>query len=58
MDIAGNAFITKLGLGTNSVNSSYALDVAGNAKVSTNVDISGTLSVQTNIFSYGTIYQF
>ena len=58
MDIAGNAFITKLGLGTNSVNSSYALDVAGSAKVSTNVDISGSLSVQTNIFSYGTIYQW
>jgi hypothetical protein len=58
MDIAGNAFITKLGLGTNSVNTSYTLDVAGNTKVSTNVDVSGSLSVQTNINSYGTIIQW
>jgi photosystem II stability/assembly factor-like uncharacterized protein/predicted RNase H-related nuclease YkuK (DUF458 family) len=58
MDIAGNAFITKLGLGTNAVNTNYALDVAGSAKVSANVDMSGSLSVQTNIFSYGTIYQW
>jgi photosystem II stability/assembly factor-like uncharacterized protein/predicted acyltransferase (DUF342 family) len=58
MDIAGNAFITKLGLGTSSVNTNYTLDVAGNVKVSTNVDVSNSLSVQANIYSYGTIIQW
>jgi photosystem II stability/assembly factor-like uncharacterized protein/predicted acyltransferase (DUF342 family) len=58
MDIAGNAFITKLGLGTSSVNTNYTLDVAGNTKVSNNVDVSNSLSVQANIYSYGTIIQW
>jgi hypothetical protein len=58
MDIAGNAFISKLGLGTTVVNSSYVLDVGGSAKVTNNIDMSGSLSVQTNINSYGTILQW
>jgi photosystem II stability/assembly factor-like uncharacterized protein len=59
MDINGNAFISKLGLGTSSVNSSYTLDVAGSAKVLNNLDVSGSLSVQTNIYAYGgTIIQW
>ena len=58
MDIAGNAFITKLGLGTSSVNTNYTLDITGSTHVSSNVDISGSLSVQANIYSYGTILQW
>ena len=58
MDISGNAFISKLGLGTNSVNLNYTLDVNGNMRVSNNVDISGSLSVQTNINSFGNIIQW
>jgi hydroxyacyl-ACP dehydratase HTD2-like protein with hotdog domain/photosystem II stability/assembly factor-like uncharacterized protein len=58
MDIAGNVFMSKLGLATSSVNSSYTLDVAGSAKVTNNIDMSGSLSVQTNINSYGTILQW
>jgi hypothetical protein len=58
MDIAGNVFMSKLGLGTSSVNSSYTLDVAGSAKVTNNIDMSGSLSVQSNIYSYGTILQW
>jgi predicted acyltransferase (DUF342 family) len=58
MDISGNAFISKLGLGTSSVNLNYTLDVNGNMRVSNNVDISGSFSVQTNINSFGNIIQW
>jgi hypothetical protein len=58
LDINGNAFATRLGLGTNGVNMNYKLDISGSEYVSGNVDISGNMSVQNNIFSYGTIYQW
>jgi len=58
LDINGNAFATRLGLGTNGVNMNYKLDISGSEYVSGNVDISGNMSVENNIFSYGTIYQW
>jgi len=58
LDINGNAFATRLGLGTNGVNIEYKLDISGSGYVSKNVDVSGNISVENNIFSYGTIYQW
>ena len=58
MDIAGNAFISKLGLGTSSVNANYTLEVNNNARIVNNLDVSGSLSVQNNINSYGIIVQW
>ena len=58
MDIAGNAFISKLGLGTSAVNANYTLEVNNNARIVNNLDVSGSLSVQTNINSYGIIIQW
>jgi photosystem II stability/assembly factor-like uncharacterized protein len=58
LDISGNAFLTRLGLGTTGANMAYKLDVSGSSYVSANVDISGNMSVQQNIFNYGTIYQW
>ena len=59
MDIAGNAFITKLGLGTNSVNANYTLEVGGgNARIANNIDVSGSITVQNNINSFGIIKQW
>ena len=58
MDIAGNAFITKLGLGTSAVNTSYTLEVNNNARIANNLDVSGSLFVQTNINNYGIIIQW
>ncbi len=49
MDIAGNAFISKLGLGTSSVNDNYTLEVNNNARIVNNLDVSGSLSVENNI---------
>jgi len=58
LDISGNAFATRLGLGTNGANVEYKLDISGSGYVSGNVDVSGNISVENNIFSYGTIYQW
>ena len=58
MDITGNAFITKLGLGTSAVNANYTLEVNNNARIVSNLDVSGSLTVQTNINSYGRIVQW
>ncbi len=64
LDINGNAIATRLGLGTNAVNTNYALDIVGNSRTTANMDISGSLTVQTNaniygnINSYGTILQW
>jgi hypothetical protein len=58
MDIAGNAFISKLGLGTSSVNANYTLEVNNNARIVNNLDVSGSISVQNNINSYGIIVQW
>lgn len=58
LDINGNAFATRLGLGTNGVNMGYKLDISGSEYVSGNVDVSGNMTIQNNIFSYGTIYQW
>jgi hypothetical protein len=58
LDISGNAFATRLGLGTTGANMSYRLDISGSEYVSGNVDVSGNMSVQNNIFNYGTIYQW
>ena len=58
LDIGGNAFVSRLGLGTNGVNMDYSFDVSGSAYISKNVDISGNISVQNNIFNYGTIYRW
>ena len=58
MDISGNAFISKLGLGTSVVNANYTLEVNNNARIVNNLDISGSLSVQSNINLYGTIVQW
>ena len=58
MDIAGNAFISKLGLGTSDVNANYTLEVNNNARIVNNLDVSGSLSVQTNINLYGRILQW
>jgi hypothetical protein len=49
MDIAGNAFISKLGLGTSSVNANYTLEVNNNARIVNNLDVSGSISVENNI---------
>ncbi len=58
MDISGNAFISKLGLGTSAVNANYTLEVNNNARIVNNLDVSGSLSVQTNINSHGIIIQW
>ena len=58
LDISGNAFATRLGLGTTGANMAYQLDISGSGYVSANVDVSGNMSVQQNIFNYGTIYQW
>ena len=64
LDISGNCIATRIGLGTNAVNTNYALDIVGNTRTTANVDISGSLTVQTNaniygfINSYGTIVQW
>ena len=58
LDISGNAFATRLGLGTTGVNMNYQLDISGSEYVSKNVDVSGNMSVQKDIFNYGTIYQW
>lgn len=58
LDISGNAFATRLGLGTTGANMNYQLDISGSGYVSANVDISGNMSVQKDIFNYGTIYQW
>jgi hypothetical protein len=58
MDIAGNAFISKLGLGTSAVNANYTLEVNNNARIVNNLDVSGSLSVQTNINNSGIIIQW
>jgi hydroxyacyl-ACP dehydratase HTD2-like protein with hotdog domain len=64
LDINGNCIATRVGLGTNAVNTNYALDIVGNTRTNANVDISGSLTVQTNaniygfINSYGTIVQW
>jgi hypothetical protein len=64
LDISGNSIATRLGLGTNSVNTNYALDIVGNTRTNANMDISGSVTVQTNaniygfINSYGTIVQW
>ena len=58
MDIAGNAFISKLGLGTSSVNANYTLEVNNNARIANNLDVSGSLTVQSNINNYGIIIQW
>lgn len=49
MDIAGNAFISKLGLGTSSVNNNYTLEVNNSARIVNNLDVSGSISVENNI---------
>ena len=58
LDISGNAFATRLGLGTTGANMNYQLDISGSGYVSANVDVSGNMSVQKDIFNYGTIYQW
>jgi len=58
VDITGNAFITRLGLGTSAVNANYTLEVNNNARIVNNLDVSGSLSVQNNIHLYGTIVQW
>jgi hypothetical protein len=58
LDISGNAFATRLGLGTTGANMAYQLDISGSGYVSANVDVSGNMSVEQNIFNYGTIYQW
>ena len=58
MDILGNAFISKLGLGTSTVNANYTLEVNNNARIVNNLDVSGSLSVQTNINNSGIIIQW
>ncbi len=64
LDINGNCIATRVGLGTNAVNTNYALDIVGNTRTNANIDISGSLTVQTNaniygfINSYGTIVQW
>ena len=57
--VTGNAFISKLGLGTSTITSNYTLDVTGNAKIGNNVDVSGSVTVQSNINNQnGTIIQW
>jgi len=58
MDIVGNAFISRLGLGTSVVNANYTLEVNNNARIVNNLDISASLSVQNNINLYGRILQW
>ena len=58
MDISGNSFISKLGLGTSTVNTNYTLEVGGVARFANNVDASGSLTVENNINSYGIIVQW
>lgn len=64
LDINGNCIATRVGLGTNAVNTNYALDIVGNTRTNANIDVSGSLTVQTNaniygyINSYGTIVQW
>jgi predicted acyltransferase (DUF342 family) len=58
MDIVGNAFISRLGLGTSAVNANYTLEVNNNARIVNNLDISASLSVQNNINLYGRILQW
>jgi hypothetical protein len=43
LDIFGNAFITKLGLGTSAVNENYSLEVNGSTRVVNNIDVGGTI---------------
>ncbi len=58
MDIAGNAFISKLGLGTSTVNANYTLEVNNNARIANNLDVSGSLFVQNSIINSGIIVQW
>jgi hypothetical protein len=44
LDIFGNAFITKLGLGTSAVNANYSLEVNGSARVVNNIDVGGIIN--------------
>ena len=55
---SSNAFISRLGLGTNTVNTSYTLEVNNNARIVNDLDVSGSLNVQNNINSYGIINQW
>jgi photosystem II stability/assembly factor-like uncharacterized protein/predicted acyltransferase (DUF342 family) len=43
LDIFGNAFITKLGLGTSEVNENYSLEVNGSTRVVNNIDVGGII---------------
>jgi len=52
MDISGNAFISKLGLGTSAVNANYTLEVNNNARIANNLDVSGSLAVQNIIIQW------
>ena len=58
MDISGNAFISRVGLGTSAVNTNYTLEVNNNARIVNNLDVSNSLTVQNNINLYGTIVQW
>ena len=58
MDISGNAFISRVGLGTSAVNTNYTLEVNNNARIVNNLDVSNSLTVQSNINLYGTIVQW
>jgi len=58
MDILGNAFISRVGLGTSAVNANYTLEVNNNARIVNNLDVSNSLTVQTNINLYGRIVQW
>ena len=59
MAVGGNAFISKLGLGTSTIHNNYTLDVTGNAYFKNNVDVSGSITVQANINNpNGTIIQW
>ena len=58
MDILGNAFISRVGLGTSAVNTNYTLEVNNNARIVNNLDVSNSLTVQNNINLYGTIVQW
>jgi predicted acyltransferase (DUF342 family) len=58
MDILGNAFISRLGLGTSAVNTNYTLEVNNNARIVNNLDVSNSLTVQNNINLYGMIVQW
>jgi hypothetical protein len=58
MDILGNAFISRLGLGTSAVNTNYTLEVNNNTRIVNNLDVSNSLTVQNNINLYGRIVQW